>query len=172
MPSVVTPAMSVSLLMTTLWPIAITGILPACLRVILNSLQDAGTVIELTSYCIASVPAISVAQPATTAAFSLPGAAVAGAGMDADSAVAGAGAAVSAGAGFAAGSVTGAAVVAADAGAAVSSLLGLLVQATSARAQAAANSGKRVFMAHTPWRHAEGRCGLFAWIQCVLVKPA
>src|SRR4249919_2457094 len=103
MPSVVIPVMSASLPMTTLWPIAATGILPACLRVIFNSLQDAGTVIELTSYCIASFPVISVAQPATTAGMSLPataGAVAGSAGAAADSAGAGAGAAVSAGAGL------------------------------------------------------------------------
>jgi len=66
--------------------------------------------------------------------------------IDVDSAGAG-GAVVSAGAGLAAGAGS-AAVVAAGAGAVVSSLLeGLLEQAARARAQAAANSGKWVFMA-------------------------
>src|SRR6185437_5412472 len=60
--------MSDCFVMTTSWPIEATGNLPVCLRVILKLLQDDGTVIEPTLYCIASLASISVAQLFTVAA--------------------------------------------------------------------------------------------------------
>src|SRR6476661_5241729 len=73
MPSASTPCMSDSLLITTSWPIAATGIVPACLRLTVNLAHDAGTVIEPTLNCIASLPSMVVAQSLTTAAgLSLP----------------------------------------------------------------------------------------------------
>jgi hypothetical protein len=90
-------------------------------------------VIDPTLYCIASVPSISVAQSATTAAgLSLPG-----------TVAAGAGAAVSAGAGVAAGAGS---VAATGATVSVDVLGDLSPQATSASAQAAARKVIRVFM--------------------------
>src|SRR5690606_39057287 len=75
MPSATTCCMLSEVVITTLWPIAATGILPTCLSVILNSEHDAGTVIELTLYCIASLLSISVSQPLMTATLlPLPGA--------------------------------------------------------------------------------------------------
>src|SRR5690606_41849389 len=84
MPSATTCCLLSEVVITTLWPIAATGILPTCLSVILNSEHDAGTVIELTLYCIASLLSISVSQPLMTATLlPFPGAVpvVAGAGL-------------------------------------------------------------------------------------------
>src|SRR5690348_9009138 len=59
--------MSDCLVITTSWPIAVTGMVPVCLSVILKSLHEEGTTMEDTLYCIASEPSISVAQSVTTA---------------------------------------------------------------------------------------------------------
>src|SRR5690606_743937 len=48
---------------------AAAGILPGWLRVIVKSVHEAGTVMELTLNCIASLPSITVAQSLTTAAL-------------------------------------------------------------------------------------------------------
>src|SRR6478672_3983918 len=140
MPSAATPAMSEAFAITTLWPMAVMAIVPLCLRLMVNLLHDAGTVIEPTSYCIASVPSMVVAQSLTTAAgFSVAmaaGAAVVAA--DGIVVVAGDGIAVVAGAGMAV-VVAGAgmAAVVGAAGLAVSSAGSCFPQAASASAQAA-----------------------------------
>src|SRR6476661_6753681 len=125
MPSAATPAMSEAFAITTLWPMAVMAIVPLCLRLMVNLLHDAGTAIEPTLYCIASVPSMVVAQSLTTAAgFSVamaPGAAV----VAADGI-----AVVAAGAG--------AAAVAGAAGLAVSSAGSCLPQAARDSTQAAA----------------------------------
>src|SRR5690606_19316841 len=68
MPSASTPAMSDSALITTLWPMAATGIWPVCSRVMVKSLHEAGMAIEWTLYCIASLLPMVVLQSVTTAA--------------------------------------------------------------------------------------------------------
>src|SRR6476659_5863789 len=114
MPSAVTPCASDALAITTLWPMAVAAIVPVCLRVMVNFLHEAGTVIEPTLYCIASVPSIVVAQSLTVAAgFSPPVAAAAGAAVDVA-----AGTAADVAAGGAVVAAAGIAVVAAGAGAA------------------------------------------------------
>src|SRR6185437_1233234 len=60
--------MSDCFVMTTSWPIDATGSLPVCFKVILKLVQDAGTVIDPTLYCIASLASISVPQLVTVAA--------------------------------------------------------------------------------------------------------
>ncbi|WIG55490.1 MAG: hypothetical protein OJF61_001276 [Rhodanobacteraceae bacterium] len=55
-------------MITTSWPIEATGNLPVCFKVILKLVQDEGTVIEPTLYCIASLASISVLQLLTVAA--------------------------------------------------------------------------------------------------------
>src|SRR5690606_35763629 len=67
MPSAAIPAMSASFETTTLWPIAVIGMVPTCLRLMVNWVQLEGTVIESTLYCIASLPSMVVVQSATTA---------------------------------------------------------------------------------------------------------
>src|SRR5690606_18650956 len=90
---------------TTLWPIAATGSLPTCLRLMVNSLHDEGTVIESTLNWIASLPSMVVLQFSTTASFPPPAAAAAG--LAAASAPV-AGAVPATGSGVAAGVVVGA----------------------------------------------------------------
>jgi hypothetical protein len=51
-----------------LWPIAATGIVPVCFKVMVKLVHEAGTVMEPTLNCIASLPSISVLQSLTTAA--------------------------------------------------------------------------------------------------------
>src|SRR5690606_19561441 len=110
MPSAATACMSASAVTTTLWPMAATGILPVWLSVILNSVHEAGMVIEPTLYCIASLPSITVAQSVTTAA-GLPLAAAGAADSVAAGSVAGAGSGVAtAGSAVCAGASAGAVV--------------------------------------------------------------
>src|SRR5512138_75630 len=86
MPSVAIPARSEASETTTLWPIAATGSLPVCLRLMVNLLHDDGTVMEPTSNCMASSPSIVVLQLLTTAAgLASPVAVVASAGGTAES---------------------------------------------------------------------------------------
>ena len=126
------PAMSLSFAITRLWPITFTAIVPACLRVMVNCVQVAGTVIESASYCMASLLVIVVAQSPTVAGL-LPvatGAASTGA--------------VSTGAGVAAVSVAGAATGGSAEGA------GDWPQAERARASALATRTWRDFIVGTP----------------------
>src|SRR5690349_21356254 len=115
MPSASTPAMSDCAAITTLWPIAATGICPLWVRWMVNCVHDDGMVIESASYCMASVLSMVVAQSATTAgslpwaAVSVPGAVVSVAGVSAGAAGAVTfAAATSAAGGAAAGSAGGA----------------------------------------------------------------
>src|SRR5690606_20154699 len=146
MPSAATPARSEAWEITTLWPIAATGSLPTCLRLMVNSLQEAGTVIEPTSNCIASLPSMVVLQLLTTAS-GLPSAGAAPA--SAAGAVLASGAGVVAGAGVwaagAAGSVTGAGVLAGASGAEAGGG-DLSPHAASASAQARLRPGIFKFM--------------------------
>src|SRR5574337_1554402 len=99
MPSASTAFRSDALVITTSCPIAVTGSLPVCLRVILKSLHEAGTTMDDTLYCIASLPSISVAQSVPTAVGlpSVAGAAAGGAvGVVAGVEAAGAGACIGA----------------------------------------------------------------------------
>src|SRR5690606_28093345 len=100
---------------TTLWPIAATGSLPTCLRLMVNSLHDEGTVIESTLNWIASLPSMVVLQFSTTASFPPPAASapVAGAVPATGSGVA---TGVVVGAGSAAGAVVAAGVCVSGAG--------------------------------------------------------
>ena len=133
-------------MITTSCPIAATGSLPVCFRVILKSVHEAGTTIDEMLYCIASVPSNSVEQ-SVTCAVGLPFAAAAGV----------------AGAGDAAGVIAciescGAASVGAGAGvAAVGAASGasagcLSLHAASANAQAAARMPSLVLIiVSSPW---------------------
>ncbi len=55
MPSVATAVLSASLVSTQLWPMAVLGNLPTCLRCTVNCLQLLSTTISLTLYCMASL---------------------------------------------------------------------------------------------------------------------
>jgi hypothetical protein len=59
--------MSAEVLTTMLWPMAVLGILPTCLRVTLNFLQDLGTSMLLTLNCMASLLSTTASQPAAMA---------------------------------------------------------------------------------------------------------
>src|SRR5690606_4037288 len=108
--------------------------------VILNSVHEAGMVIEPTLYCIASLPSITVAQSVTTAA-ALPLAAAGAVDSAAAGSVAGAGSGVAT-----AGSAV-CAVAGASAGAVVSVVSGdCPPHAARAKAQAVARRVARVFM--------------------------
>src|SRR6185312_4657794 len=140
MPSASTACMSDCLVMTTSCPIAVTGIVPVCLRVILKSVQDDGTTIDDTLYCIASLPSISVAQSVTTA-VPLP------------LSIAGAAAVVAAGAGAIVTGASAAAVEAVVAGVAMPDDVGedeLSLQAAKASAQAAASRLSFTFIDSSP----------------------
>src|SRR5690606_12885116 len=67
MPSVAMPERSEAADTTTLWPMVFTGRVPVCLRVMVNSLHEDGTVIEPTLNCIASLPSMVVLQFSTVA---------------------------------------------------------------------------------------------------------
>src|SRR4249919_3381415 len=145
MPSADTACWSAVLAITTLWPIAATGILPACFRLMVKLPHEAGTAMEPTLYCIASLPSIVVAQLVTTAAGLL---SVAGAGVAASVAAGGVSAGVGVGASVVAGGVSagaGSGVVAG--GVAVSAAGGGdLPQADKASTQAMVSRTGRVFM--------------------------
>src|SRR5690606_10639892 len=159
MPSATTCCMLSEVVITTLWPIAATGILPTCLSVILNSEHDAGTVIELTLYCIASLLSISVSQPLMTATW-LP---LAGAVDDVAAGSTGAASAGAASAGaVAAGAVSAGGVTAAGASlvagvAAESAGSDLSPQADRGSAQAAVNRVKVMVVQQPPGGNAIGR---------------
>src|SRR5690554_4499732 len=144
---------------------AATGSWPVCLRLIVNSLHDAGTVIEPTSNCMASLPSMVVLQLLTTASGLPPAAAVS---APAAGGVLASGAGVAAGAGIsaagAAGSVTGAGVVAGASGAAEGGA-DWSPQAASASAHAKPRPVVFMFMAdllcrwprhHRGWTIAQG----------------
>src|SRR5690606_11906609 len=62
MPSAFTPCMSPLSVITTLCPIAATGMVPVCTSVIVKSSHDEGMVIDFVLNCIASLPSISTSQ--------------------------------------------------------------------------------------------------------------
>src|SRR4249919_1517208 len=144
MPSADTACWSAVLAITTLWPIAATGILPACFRLMVKLPHEAGTAMEPTLYCIASLPSIVVPQLATTAAGLL---SVVAAGVGASVAAGGVSAGVGVGA-VVAGGVSAGAGSGVVAGAVAVSLAGGgdLPQADKASTQAMVSWTVRVFM--------------------------
>src|SRR4249919_1191998 len=171
MPSADTACWSAVLAITTLWPIAATGILPACFRLMVKLPHEAGTAMEPTLYCIASLPSIVVPQLATTAAGLLSvvaagmGASVAAGGVSAVGVGAVVAGGVSAGAGS--GVVAGAVAVSLAGG-------GDLPQADKASAQAMVRRTGLVFMRQDSQRAGVHmiRAGRDMWRERSLHGPA
>ncbi|GAA0253133.1 hypothetical protein GCM10009126_18000 [Rhodanobacter caeni] len=137
-------------MITTSCPIAATGSLPVCFKVILKSVHEAGTTIDEMLYCMASVPSNSVEQFVTWA-VGLPFAATF------VSAAAAAGVVGACAGGIACIESCGVAAVGAvagDAGAASGVVVGdLSLHADKANTQAAASTPSLILIImSTPWR--------------------
>src|SRR5690606_15634431 len=145
MPSAFTPCMSPLSVITTLCPIAATGMVPVCTSVIVKSSHDEGMVIDFVLNCIASLPSISTSQaPPADAVASWGAASAESAGAVSAGAMSPGAASVVAG-GVCAGDVSAGAVDGVAAGSAVGEASSP-PHADSANAQAVAKRAVLIFM--------------------------